>query len=524
MKLTMNLYFQLVPMVAAGCAMMSIVVPAPAEAMQAGAVSISSHNSTQASLNQTTAIEETTAQRSNFGASSARGPNEQTNSPSANLAATSGTVETGTGMAPQGTTQDVNEAGPAITLDQALSLARTNEPAFVAAVAASKTAQLDRSIARSSLLPSVVYHNQYLYTQPNGASNQAGADGTQAAPKFIANNTVREYFSQAIVTETVGLTQYRALERAGAEAAIANAELEISRRGLTSTVVGLFYNSTAAQGRIAIQQRATNEANDFVKQTQQREAEREAAHADVIKAQLTYQQRQRDLADAQLQVQKARLDLGVLLFPDPRSPYSVALPAATPLPERTVVEAQAAANNPELNSALATLQSRDIGIAAARAAYLPDLVLNYSYGIDAPQFAVNGPEGVRNLGYAASATLDIPVWDWLATQHKIKQAHILRDAAKVALSSTQRTLIAQLEEFYGEAFLAHDQLDSLELSVQTARESLRLTRLRYSAGESTVLEVVDAQNSLTTAELALQDGTIRYQLALANLQLLTGTI
>jgi outer membrane protein TolC len=51
-----------------------------------------------------------------------------------------------------------------------------------------------------------------------------------------------------------------------------------------------------------------------------------------------------------------------------------------------------------------------------------------------------------------------------------------------------------------------------------------LTRLRYTAGEATVLEVVDAENSLTTAELAREDGMTRYQLSLANLQLLTGTI
>jgi outer membrane protein len=434
------------------------------------------------------------------------------------------TTQINSGVAAQGSVQNAGQSAPAITLDQALSLARTNEPTFAAEVAASKTAQLDRSIARAALLPSVVYHNQYLYTQPNGGLNQAGSTGTQAAPRFIANNTVHEYISQGVVTETIGLAQYSALARADAAAAIATAEMEISRRGLTSTVIGLFYNSTAAQGRIVIQERATNEAADFVKQTEQREVAREVAHADVIKAQLTLQQRQRDLGDAQLQSQKARLDLGVLLFPDPRSPYSVTLPATTSLPERAVAETQAASNNPELRSALATLRSKDIDITTARAAYLPGLVLNYSYGIDAPQFAVNGPDGVRNLGYSASATLDIPVWDWLATQHKIKQAHILRDAAKVALTSTQRTLIAQLEEFYGEASLAHDQLASLELSVQTARESLRLTRMRYSAGEATVLEVVDAQNSFTAAELAHQDGTIRYQLALANLQLLTGTI
>ena len=121
-------------------------------------------------------------------------------------------------------------------------------------------------------------------------------------------------------------------------------------------------------------------------------------------------------------------------------------------------------------------------------------------------------------------TLDIPVWDWLSTQHKVKQSEIRRDAVRVALTATQRRLIANLEEFYAEATAAHDQLASLDLSAQTAAESLRLTKLRYTGGEATVLEVVDAQNALTLAENAREDGAVRYQIALANLQTLTGTL
>jgi outer membrane protein TolC len=150
--------------------------------------------------------------------------------------------------------------------------------------------------------------------------------------------------------------------------------------------------------------------------------------------------------------------------------------------------------------------------------------LNFTYGVDASQFAVNGLSGVKNLGYSASATLDIPVWDWLSTQHRVRQTEILRDAAHTTLTATQRRLVAQLDESYAEATTARDQLASLEESVKTAEESLRLTRLRYTAGESTVLEVVDAQNSLTSAEIAREDGTVRYRSALTNLQLLTGAI
>jgi len=83
-------------------------------------------------------------------------------------------------------------------------------------------------------------------------------------------------------------------------------------------------------------------------------------------------------------------------------------------------------------------------------------------------------------------------------------------------------MIANLSEFYDEAAAARDQLASLDNSVATAQESLRLTRLRYTGGEGTVLEVVDAQSTLISAETARADGAVRYQVALANLQTLTG--
>ena len=122
----------------------------------------------------------------------------------------------------------------------------------------------------------------------------------------------------------------------------------------------------------------------------------------------------------------------------------------------------------------------------------------------------------------ASVTLDIPIWDWLSTQHKVKQSEILRDVAKTTLTATQRRLIADLSEFYDEAAAARDQLASLDVSVTTAEESLRLARLRFTGGEGSALEVVDAQNALILAEVSRADGIVRYQVALAGLQTLTG--
>jgi outer membrane protein TolC len=229
--------------------------------------------------------------------------------------------------------------------------------------------------------------------------------------------------------------------------------------------------------------------------------------------------------DAVVAANRARLELAVLLFPDPRTSYSTIEPGApSPLPAREEVNQLASTNNPEMRSALADLQAGKAGVTSAKAAYLPDLALNFTYGIDAPQFATRGPDDVRNLGYSISGTLDIPVWDWLSTQKRVKQSEIRRDAAKVNLTATQRRLIATLEESYAEAAAARDQLDILEQSVRTAAESLRLTKLRYGAGESTALEVVDAQNAYLGAATAQTDGVVRYETALSALQILTGTL
>lgn len=413
-----------------------------------------------------------------------------------------------------------------LSLEQALALATANEPAFAAAQAEQRALALERTNAKAALLPTATYHNQAIYTQPNGVpTSRIGQTAGADSPIFIANNAIREYASQGVFNETVGFAQIGAVRLATAKAALAEAQLEIARRGLVATVVNLYYGVNAGTDRIAVAGEALAEADHFVDVTQKRETAREAAHADVLKAQLSQQQRQRELVEVQLANEKAKLELGVLLYPDPATPYSLAAAdAPAMLPDSASVDALAKQNSPELRGALASVRASQATTYSARAAYLPDLALNFTYGIDATNFGVNGPDGIHNLGYSMSAALDIPVWDWLSTERKVKAARLREKASSVALSAARRRLLANLAELYAEAKTANEQLVRLDETVTTARESLRLVNLRYVDGESTVLDVVDAQNTLISAQTAQIDGRIRYQLALANLHTLTGRL
>ena len=166
-------------------------------------------------------------------------------------------------------------------------------------------------------------------------------------------------------------------------------------------------------------------------------------------------------------------------------------------------------------------------VVVARAAYLPSLSLDYWYGIDAAQFAANtviNGQKFSNLGSSASATLNIPIWNWGATQSHVKQAELRRTQAQRELSLAQRKLLAEIKSLYAEAETALNELGGLNRSAELAEESLRLTTLRYKSGEATVLEVVDAQTTYAQASSAYQDGAVRYRVALANLQTLTGVL
>ncbi|HEX4021926.1 MAG TPA: TolC family protein [Acidobacteriaceae bacterium] len=412
-----------------------------------------------------------------------------------------------------------------ISLVQAEERARKIEPLWMAAQVAQGTAGYDRRIALAALLPQAIYHGEALYTQSNGVPNSGPLPNT-FGPVFIANNSVREYVSQAMVTDKLSVAGAARYRRARALALQAQAEAEIAARGLHAVVTQEYYTVLAAQHKLAAAQAAQQEAQRFDDLTQKLETGREVAHADVIKAQLQLEQRQRDLADAKLALLTAKQSLGVLLFSDPATSYELddTLDARPDVPAEADVHALAGKSNPEIRSGLAALQAAKEDVHAAWAGYLPALTLGFNYGIDAPYVEATGAGGRQYLGYSAGASLEFPLWDWLTTHDKVKQSQLREHQAQASLSYVQRQWIAELNQGYGELQTAAAAFISLQRTVGEAKESLHLTTLRYQSGEATVLEVVDAQNTYLAAESAVADGAVRYHLARANLERLTGTL
>jgi len=413
-----------------------------------------------------------------------------------------------------------------LTLQDALDRARKNSVQFQAAVTNAGLARQDSRQAFDALLPSVTYNNSAIYTQSAGPVATAA---TGVPVVFIANNAVHEYISQGNVHEAIDAAMVANFRKVSAAAAVAKWQAEIASRGLVVTVTQGYYGVAAAQQKVETAKRNAYEGDRFFKITQDREQGGEVAHADVIKAELQTRERQRALQEAQLAFLNARLDFAVLIFPNFEENFEVAddLHAPVALPMLAEVQERAARDNPDLRAALALVQESNHGVFGARAGYLPSLTLDYFYGIDAATFATHTVfkgQKFSNLGSSVVGTLVIPVWNWGATQSRVKQAELRRDQAKRELSFAQRKLLAEIRSLYAEAETALNEQEGLNRSAQLAEESLKLVTLRYQNGESTVLEVVDAQNTFAQANGAYQDGAVRYRVALANLQTLTGVL
>ncbi|MBV8730233.1 MAG: TolC family protein [Acidobacteriia bacterium] len=412
-----------------------------------------------------------------------------------------------------------------LTFQDALARAQMYEPQFLGAVNAADLARQDTLQARAALYPSAGLSSQYLNTQGNGKF---------ASGRYVTQDGVHVYREWAVLHQdlSIGTWTKSGYLRATAAEAAARAKAEVAQRGLTVTVTKAYYTLVNAQRKYATAQLARDQAQRYVTISQGLERGGEAPRSDVVKAQIQYNTADQALREANLGMENARLDLAVLLFADFNQNFQVVddLEPALALPPLADIETMARRENPDLRAAMETLRSAELDVTIAHQAYLPTLTLDVDYGLEANQIgwktivAADPAKGrVPSVGYFLTAVLNFPVWDWGTRRSKLRQAELRRNQANVELTATQRELVRNLNGFYQEAQTAREELDLLRQTADLAAENLRLNTLRYQAGEATILELVDAQNTLTQARGAYDDGQLRYRLAVATLETITGT-
>ena len=202
-----------------------------------------------------------------------------------------------------------------LTLQDALHRARANGQQLLSADIAARIAREDRVQAKAALLPSVNWQNGFVYTQPNGTDTGV----------FVANNGPRVYTNMAAVHADIFAPGKRAdYQMAIAAEAIARAKVEIASRGLAAVVVQNFYAMAVAAAPLSPTRSAASRrrSSSWTSRRSRKPAARRRTPTWSRRSSRS-SQRQRDVQEAQLAYDKARIGFAVFLFPDFRQDFTV---------------------------------------------------------------------------------------------------------------------------------------------------------------------------------------------------------
>jgi multidrug efflux system outer membrane protein len=155
---------------------------------------------------------------------------------------------------------------------------------------------------------------------------------------------------------------------------------------------------------------------------------------------------------------------------------------------------------PDVRQAEQTLASASALIGVAKAQGYPTFSLTAFLGGQAADLGnvISGAGRVGSLG----ASVFWPVFDAGRYRARTREAEARAEQAAAAYERTVQTAWREVADALDNVGAAAQSEADVEARLRAARETLRISQIRYDAGYSGYLEVLDAQRTLNGAELA----------------------
>ena len=256
-----------------------------------------------------------------------------------------------------------------------------------------------------------------------------------------------------------------------------DAQIAVSRETLASRADSLAVISSRAKGGLATQLEV-NQA--------------EASRADAA-LQLSELQRQRGLVEHQLGVLTRKLDLKIPIADLMTLPLPALPPAGLP---STLLE-----RRPDVQQAEQALVAANAQIGVAEAARFPTFSLTGNFGGQSEQLGDLLKSGARIWSIGLGAAM--PIFDAGRYAARTRQSEARQRQALATYQKTVETAFREVADALTNVQQTTVAVADVQIKVDAARNALRLARMRYDAGYTGFLEVLDAQRTANEAELGL---------------------
>jgi len=463
------------------------------------------------------------------------------------------------------------DTAPAVlTLQQALAIARHNNPAFLQTVAAREGAAATERAAFGQLLPQLSANLYGGYQQ--GGQVVVSGSFLGASSDYLQS----QYGLNLSYTLSANTLLTPAFERANHAAAVA----DVAGQGetLENLVAQQYVTAVEDQAKAALQDTLVA---DVLAQLELARARVEAGSAtplDSARAAVTYGQQKVQALQAHnlVAIDKQRLFQQLGVAAPPVVQLADVYPVVAPGFSLDSVLALARRANPQVNALRARTHAADVGVRRAVGQYAPTLQVQtgiggYTFQYTNDAFLVGSAQAqlaqqvgscmaldtigraaglpARNCGSTAltpsqvasiragnrafpftfqnlprqiTAVFSLPIFDGFQREQRLEQAEVTRETARYTERARELQLTADVTSAYLTLTAAVQTVGIQEQNAAAAREALNLAEERYRVGASTFVDVADARAAFERAENDRISAVYDYHKAFAALETTVG--
>ncbi len=366
------------------------------------------------------------------------------------------------------------------------------------------------TIARSALLPNI---NSNL-TETVEQNDLAALGFRVSVPGFHFASIVGpfNYFAlQATLNQSVAnLTLLQNYRSAQATARASEYSLRDARDLIALAVGGAYLQVVAAQARVDAAQVQLDTANAVLYQSSEQHEHGVLAKLNVDQNQVRMLTQQQQMITLRNDLAKQKINLARLTGLPPNASYQLTdnfpfSPASVQNVDAAVAEAEQ--QRADLKAAQYQVKAAAKALSAARAERLPSVAVNGDYEV------IGANPSQSHGAFTFTGTLSVPLWQGGRVAGEIAQAQAVLAQRQAELDDTRGQIEAEVRQAHLDLEAAAGQVEVARKNLLVATETLEMTRARMQAGVVNTLEVVQAQQTVASAQLDLIDSVFAHNLA-----------
>lgn len=275
-------------------------------------------------------------------------------------------------------------------------------------------------------------------------------------------------------------------------------------------VGGSYLQVLAAQARVKAEQVEVDTANALYVRTQQQFNFGKAAQLDVNRSQIEALTQQQRLLTLQTDLAKQKIDLARLIGLPPDANYQLTdeVPySAAPLIGIEDALKKALDQRADLKAAQAQVRAAERALAAAKEERYPSLGISGDYG------AIGSTPSESRGTFTFVATLSVPIWQGGRAGGDIEQATAALNQRQAELEDMKGQIESEVRNAYLDLQAATSQVQLSLQNIQVSEQTLGQTRTRLEAGVSNNVDLVQSQETVSSAQLDYINSVFAHNLA-----------